>query len=259
MEIDLTYDSDSDIVPSAIPADAGGAATDPARDLPYRLFNTDELDIDYFEVNGPCFALLYLNKPTFGFRTTAKNFNDMLLVAQGPGYVYVPKHFKDAIIIQLCLHFEYPMEAHDDERALLKWLSGMDLAMRLMAAGVERVTYVDYAMKGKLKNFFWIDDLFRDIPEATVVVDVAAMTKPSTAGRVQLVRWMRSRPEGYTGATHELNAEKNAVSPSQQRVLLIAFTEQQVDMGDTRTEIRFQIWSFAEITGVFSRQFAKNV
>eukprot|EP00644_Phytophthora_capsici_P002943 jgi/Phyca11/14263/fgenesh1_pg.PHYCAscaffold_7_\ len=76
--------------------------------------------------------------------------------------------------------------------------------MRLMAAGVERVTYIDYAMKGKLKNCVWIDDLFRDIPEATVVVDVAAMTKPSTAGRVQLVRWRRSRPEGCKGATHEL-------------------------------------------------------
>eukprot|EP00644_Phytophthora_capsici_P004069 jgi/Phyca11/15820/fgenesh1_pg.PHYCAscaffold_15_\ len=118
MAIDLIYDSDP--VPAAAPADAGDPAADPAQDLPYRLSFAKDLDIDYFEVNGPCFVPPYLNKLTFGIGTPARNFNDMLLVAQGPGY------------------------AHDDERALLKWLrwrvSGMGLAMRLMTAGVERVT-----------------------------------------------------------------------------------------------------------------------
>ncbi|KAG1700660.1 hypothetical protein DVH05_011521 [Phytophthora capsici] len=59
-------------------------------------------------------------------------------------------------------------------------------------------------MKGNLQNFFWIDDLFRDIPEATAVVRVTVMTNLSTAGLVQLVSWRHSRPEGYKGATHEL-------------------------------------------------------
>ncbi|KAG1685456.1 hypothetical protein DVH05_008346 [Phytophthora capsici] len=165
-------------------------------------------------------------------------------------------------------------------------------------------------MKSKLNNYFWID-LFRDIPEATVVVDVTAMTKPSTAGRVQLVRWRRSLPEGCKGATHELYGamqapqfygsvsakrvrDRNVVNatikkwlvysraahvfkstlkpgrlgqPRRMKFLRLrneyfqklrtAFTEQQVRMGDMRTEIRFQIRSFAEITGIFSREFAK--
>ncbi|KAG1685637.1 hypothetical protein DVH05_007818 [Phytophthora capsici] len=137
------------------------------------------------------------------------------------------------------------------------------------------------------------------------------MTKPSTAGRVQLVRWRRNRPEGCKGATHELYGamqappfygsvsakrvrDRNVVDATMKKCLvysraahvfkstlkpgrldqprrmkflrlsneyfqklLTAFTEQQVDMGDMRTEIRFQIRSFAEIPGVFSRQFAK--
>eukprot|EP00644_Phytophthora_capsici_P008762 jgi/Phyca11/16580/fgenesh1_pg.PHYCAscaffold_20_\ len=145
MKIDLTYASDSDSASAAAAVVPVAAAPDSVQPPPsYRMFDAEELDVDYFEVNGPCFALPYLNKLTFGIGTAARNLNDMLLVAQGPGYVYMPKHFKDAIIRQLSLHFQYLLEAHDDEHALLKWLrrrvTGM-VWLCLMAAGVWRTTW----------------------------------------------------------------------------------------------------------------------
>ncbi|KAG1685272.1 hypothetical protein DVH05_008488 [Phytophthora capsici] len=80
MDIDLTYDSDS--VP-ATPAPrrytcrCGRRSCTPSRDLPYHLFDAEKLDIGYFEVNGLCFILPYLNKLTFGIGTTTINFYDI--------------------------------------------------------------------------------------------------------------------------------------------------------------------------------------
>ncbi|KAL4162544.1 hypothetical protein PRNP1_003080 [Phytophthora ramorum] len=132
----------------------------------------------------------------------------MLLVAQGPGYVYVDKAFKSAILVQLGMHFGYPFEGSDDERGLLKWqrqrLSGYDLALVLLSAGVNFVIYIDYGMKGKLLGFSWIDEMLAAVPGTSIIVDVATMTKPAAEGRVQLVRWNGSRPEGCRGTNHEL-------------------------------------------------------
>ncbi|KAH7472428.1 uncharacterized protein KRP23_9422 [Phytophthora ramorum] len=174
----------------------------------YRLFGEDDLDIDYLEVTGPCVVLPYLSKLTFGLGSSVREHENMLVVAQGPGYVYVDKAFKSAILVQLGVHFGYPFEGSDDERGLLKWqrrrLSGYDLALVLLSAGVNFVIYIDYGMKGKLLGFSWIDEMLAAVPGTSIIVDVATMTKPAAEGRVQLVRWNGSRPEGCRGTNHEL-------------------------------------------------------
>ncbi|KAL4146744.1 hypothetical protein PRNP1_012608 [Phytophthora ramorum] len=195
--------------------DGAPMADEPMTDAPptpgqpaYRLFGEEELDIDYLEVTGPCVVLPYLSKLTFGLGSSVREHKNMLLVAQGPGYVYVDKAFKIAILVQLGVHFGYPFEGSDDERGLLKWqrrrLSGYDLALVLLSAGVNFVIYIDYGMKGKLLGFSWIDEMLAAVPGTSIIVDVATMTKPAAEGRVQLVRWNGSRPEGCRGTNHEL-------------------------------------------------------
>ncbi|ETK75260.1 hypothetical protein L915_18111 [Phytophthora nicotianae] len=108
MEIDLTNEPDIDIEP--------GVADTPVPALGYKLFDMEELDVDYLEITGPCAVLPYMNKGTFNLGTTVRNHGNMLLVAQGSGYVYVEKDFKNPIIVQLSLHFGITMEPSDDDR-----------------------------------------------------------------------------------------------------------------------------------------------
>ncbi|KAL4156151.1 hypothetical protein PRNP1_005183 [Phytophthora ramorum] len=133
--------------------DGAPMADEPMTDVPptpgqpaYRLFGEEELDIDYLEVTGPCVVLPYLSKLTFGLGSSVREHENMLLVAQGPGYVYVDKAFKSAILVQLGVHFGYPFEGSDDERGLLKWqrrrLSGYDPALVLLSLGVNFLTYI---------------------------------------------------------------------------------------------------------------------
>uniref|UniRef100_H3H300 Uncharacterized protein n=1 Tax=Phytophthora ramorum TaxID=164328 RepID=H3H300_PHYRM len=134
--------------------DGAPTADKPMTDAPptpgqpaYRLFGEEDLDIDYLEVTGPCVVLPYLSKLTFGLGSSVRVHENMLLVAQGPGYVYVDKAFKNAILVQLGMHFSYPFEGSHDERGLLKWqrrrLGGYDLALVLLSAGEAARVFLD--------------------------------------------------------------------------------------------------------------------
>ncbi|POM75851.1 Hypothetical protein PHPALM_6988 [Phytophthora palmivora] len=176
----------------------------------YPVFNESELDIDYIEVIGPCMVLACMTSLTFNLGTDTRDTRDMLLVAKGPGYVYVDKTFKELIIAKLQEHFGYTLEAHEEENGLLKWhrrrITAYDLYHILNGARVPKVVYIDYAMKASIESFSWIDGMLRTLQDVSVIVDVATVTKPSDQHRVRLVRLKSKRVGECRGENYPIYA-----------------------------------------------------
>ncbi|KAG7375303.1 hypothetical protein PHYPSEUDO_001996 [Phytophthora pseudosyringae] len=255
----------------------------------YPVFADDDLDIDYMELTGPCSLLGRLSRLTSSFATDSGTRNGLLLVAKGPGYVYVDKSFKAQILVQLQEHFGYTFEPHDDELSLLKWqrrrVVAHDLSRILDAAHVPTILFADYAMKASVRSFDWIDEVLQSVPDTTLILDVATYMKPSAPGRTEpyfgTVSTKR-RPDCpdtdedamleakvYSRAHHIFKSTLQPGSverPGTQRYirtartyfnkLHIAYMDQQAVMGDMRTDIRFRVRSIAEVARIFSQEYA---